>query len=114
MDDEDRTNLVTLLRWAADPPLPPGRLTVILVTANLADLHPHLRQASRIELIAIPLPDHATRRRYIEALLQENGFELGMAPDQLAQATVTQRRAAGRRYGCRRIGGLRQQVLQGA
>src|SRR5574337_23302 len=59
----------------------------ILVTANLVDLHPHLRQASRVEVIAIPLPDHATRRGYIEALLRENGFELGMTPDQLAHAT---------------------------
>jgi SpoVK/Ycf46/Vps4 family AAA+-type ATPase len=87
MNDEDRTNLVTLLRWAAEPPLPPARFSVILVTANLADLHPHLRQTSHIEVIPIPLPDHATRRRYIETILQENGFELGMAPDQLAQAT---------------------------
>ncbi len=87
MSDEDRTNLVTLLRWAADPPLPPTVLTVVLVTSNLADVHPHLRQASRVEVIAVPLPDHATRRDYIETLLQENGFELDMTPDQLAQAT---------------------------
>ena len=87
MNDEDRTNLVTLLRWAAEPPLPPAALTVILITANLADLHPQLRQSSRVEAIAIPLPDHATRRDYIEALLEENGFELGLTPEQLAQAT---------------------------
>jgi SpoVK/Ycf46/Vps4 family AAA+-type ATPase len=87
MNDEDRTNLVTLLRWAVEPPLPSAQLTVILVTANLADLHPHLRQATRIEVIPIPLPDYATRCRYIETLLQENGFELAMAPEQLAQAT---------------------------
>jgi SpoVK/Ycf46/Vps4 family AAA+-type ATPase len=87
MNDEDRTNLVTLLRWAAEPLLPPAQLTVILVTANLADLHPHLRQASPIEVITIPLPDSATRRRYIETLLRENGFELAMTPEQLAQAT---------------------------
>jgi SpoVK/Ycf46/Vps4 family AAA+-type ATPase len=87
MNDEDRTNLVTLLRWAAEPPLLPGSLTIILVTANLADVHPHLRQASRVEIIAIPLPDHATRRGYIEALLRENGFSLDMTPDQLAHAT---------------------------
>lgn len=87
MNDEDRTSLVTLLRWAAEPPLSPGNLTVILVTANLADLHPHLRQASRVEAVAIPLPDHATRRRYVEALLREDGVELALTPDQLAQAT---------------------------
>ncbi len=87
MSEEDRTNLVTLLRWAAEPPLPPTVLTVILVTANLADLHPRLRQTSRVEAIAIPLPDHATRRDYIEALLRENGFELALTADQLAQAT---------------------------
>ncbi len=87
MSEEDRTNLVTLLRWATEPPLPPTVLTVILVTANLADLHPRLRQTSRVEAIAIPLPDHATRRDYIEALLRENGFELALTADELAQAT---------------------------
>jgi hypothetical protein len=87
MNEEDRTNLVTLLRWAAEPPLPPTNLTVILVTANLTDLHPHLRQASRVEVIPIPLPDQPTRRRYIQVLLREDGFELTMTPDQLAQAT---------------------------
>ena len=87
MTDEDRTSLVTLVRWAAEPPLPPTRLTVILVTANLADLHPHLRQGPRVEVVAVPLPDHATRRRYAETLLQENGVELGMDPEELAQAT---------------------------
>jgi SpoVK/Ycf46/Vps4 family AAA+-type ATPase len=87
MNDEDRTNLVTLLRWAAEPPLPPRSLTIILVTASLADVHSHLRQAARVEVIPIPLPDHAARRDYIEVLLGENGFELGMTPDQLAQAT---------------------------
>ncbi len=87
MSDEDRTNLVTLLRWATDPLLPPSVLTVVLVTSNLADLHPHLRQASRVEVIAVPLPDHATRRDYIETLLQENGFALDLTADQLAQAT---------------------------
>lgn len=88
MNEEDRTALVTLLRWAAEPLLPPTVLSVILTTANLADLHTHIRQqASRVEAIAIPLPDQPTRRRYIDALLQENGFELAATADQMAQAT---------------------------
>jgi SpoVK/Ycf46/Vps4 family AAA+-type ATPase len=88
MNEEDRTNLVTLLRWAQEPPLPPTTFTVILTTANLADLHPHIRQqVSRVEAITIPLPDEATRRRYVNALLEGNGFELAMTPEHLAQAT---------------------------
>lgn len=88
MNEEDRTSLVTLLRWAAEPPLPPPALSVILTTANLADLHPHIRQqASRVEAIAVPLPDPSTRRRYVEALFQENGFELATTADRMAQAT---------------------------
>lgn len=87
MSEEDRTNLVTLLRLAAEPPLPPAHLTVILISGNLADLHPHLRQSQQVEVIAIPLPDQATRRRYVETLLRDNGLELGMTPDELAQAT---------------------------
>jgi len=41
-----------------------------------------------VEAIAVPLPDHATRRDYIQALLEENGFDLGLPPEQLAQATA--------------------------
>lgn len=88
MNEEDRTVLVTLLRWAAEPPLSPQALSVVLTTANLADLHSHLRQqASRVEAMSIPLPDQPTRRRYLDALLQENGFELAATTDQVAQAT---------------------------
>jgi len=40
-----------------------------------------------VEALAIPLPDQAVRRRYIETLLREDGAETALTPEQLAQAT---------------------------
>lgn len=89
MSEDDRTNLVTLLRWAADPTLLDARAVVLLTTGNLTDLHAHLRHpGSRIEAVEVPLPTLEERRDFIEFLLRQNGFDLVMTVDQLAHATA--------------------------
>lgn len=89
LGDEDRTNLVTFLRWAADPEIAPSGTTIILTVSNLADLHPRLRQqGSRIEAIEVPLPGPEEHLAYIHHLLKEDGFELGITPEQLAHAAA--------------------------
>ncbi len=89
MSDDDRTNLVTLLRWAADPEMPRLGAAIILTVGNLADLHAQLRgQASRVEAIEVPLPTVAERAEYIEHLQSENGFTMTMSPGQLAHGTA--------------------------
>lgn len=88
LGDEDRTNLVTFLRWAADPEIGEST-TIILTVGNLADLHPRLRyQGSRIEALEIPLPGPEERLAYIHHLLKEDGCKLGITPEQLAHATA--------------------------
>lgn len=89
MVDEDRTNLVTLLSWAADPDLPASNTAIILTTSNLADLHPRLRQqGAKVEAIEIPLPSYEERLEYIRYLLSEEESPLDMSPEQLAHATA--------------------------
>jgi SpoVK/Ycf46/Vps4 family AAA+-type ATPase len=89
MSEDDRTNLVTLLRWAADPELLRSGVAVILTVGNLADLHAQLRgPASRVETIEVPLPTVSEREEYVRHLLAENGFTLEMTPEQLAHVTA--------------------------
>ncbi|HYB73105.1 MAG TPA: ATP-binding protein [Candidatus Sulfotelmatobacter sp.] len=89
MGDDDRTNLVTLLRWAADPLLARSGALVLLTTFVLADLHPRLRQpGSRVEAVEVPLPGEADRAAYVRHLLAGDGADLAMTPEQLAHATA--------------------------
>lgn len=89
MSDDDRTNLVTFLRWAADPEMLRSGVAVVLTVGNLADLHAQLRSpASRVETIEIPLPTVAERAEYIRHLHAENGFTMAMSPEQLAHITA--------------------------
>jgi transitional endoplasmic reticulum ATPase len=89
MGDDDRTNLVTLLRWASDPEILRSGVVIVLTMGNLADLHAQLRgPASRVETIEIPLPTVAERAEYIRHLRVENGFMMELTPEQLAHVTA--------------------------
>jgi len=89
MSEDDRTNLVTFLRWASDAEMAESGAAVVLLAANLAEVHAKLRgQTSRVETIEIPLPSLEERADYIRHLLAENGFTLAMTPEHLAHATA--------------------------
>jgi len=99
MSPDDRTALVTLQRWGRDPQMMSSGNMVILVTANLADIHPALRAASsRYKAIEIPLPDREARQDYIAWYLARkpnasapsagSGHRLAMTPEELANATA--------------------------
>ncbi|MCI0407242.1 MAG: ATP-binding protein [Acidobacteria bacterium] len=105
MSEDDRTNLVTLHRWAADPEILRSGVAIILTVGNLAELHAQLRgPASRVETIEIPLPTVAERAEYIRHLQAENGFTLGMTAEQLAHITAGLSRLHLKTL-CRRVGG---------
>jgi transitional endoplasmic reticulum ATPase len=73
MSVADRVTVVTLLEWARDPAIIRAGGVVTLITRNLADLHESLRAVgSRIEAIAIPLPDYEERIAYIQYYLETN------------------------------------------
>lgn len=92
MSPEDRDSLIFLQRWARDPVIMERGNLVILVTRNLADIHSALRAASsRIEAIALPLPDYEARLAYIQFLQEESesGLNLGdITSEQFAMTTA--------------------------
>ncbi len=68
MGTEDRTNLVTLQRWATDPELLRSDSLVILVTESVADVHRRLVTNPQIALVHIPLPDEEQRAAFLAHL----------------------------------------------
>ncbi len=65
MSGEDRTNLVTFQRWITSSRLLKKDNIVILVAESLAEVHPRIRQNSRLAAIDIPYPDDAERLEFI-------------------------------------------------
>ncbi|MFQ5695923.1 MAG: ATP-binding protein, partial [Terriglobia bacterium] len=91
MSPDDRTALVTLQRWGRDPQLMSTGNMVVLVTANLADVHPALRAASsRYKAIEVPLPDREARQAYIAWYVERKpeASTMAMTPEELANATA--------------------------
>lgn len=87
---EDRTNIVTLQRWANDPRIGEADSIIILLTSNLVDIHSALRASdSGIEEIIIKKPDIEERQRYIEYKAKDYKDEMaGISPRQLAYITA--------------------------
>ncbi|MDQ6747112.1 MAG: ATP-binding protein [Candidatus Dormibacteraeota bacterium] len=91
MGEADRTHLIILARWGRDPAIQATGNPVVLVTANLADLHPTLRAASsKFEVLEIPLPAHTARQAFITAYAATKpaAFAWALAPAVLAHATA--------------------------
>jgi AAA+ superfamily predicted ATPase len=63
--DEDRYCLVTLNRWAHDPILTQGDVSIILLTENLADISQRLVRAPSTIKVNIPFPDQHVREQFI-------------------------------------------------
>ncbi len=83
---EDRNSLVSIQRWLATP-LTESDM-VILVTESLSDIHPHVRENSRLAKIKIPYPDEAQRLGYIKEFLAAYPIEkLEMTQQQIAELT---------------------------
>jgi SpoVK/Ycf46/Vps4 family AAA+-type ATPase len=66
--DEDRYCLVTLDRWAHDPIFTQGDVSVMLLTENLADLHPKLVRSPSSTKVNIPIPDERVRHSFFTFL----------------------------------------------
>jgi len=90
MSPEDRTNLVLLSRLGTDRQVVDSGNMVILVTANLSEVHPDLRAASaKCEWLELPLPTYEERLAFVEWLLARGeGLTLEMSVAQLAAMTA--------------------------
>ena len=68
MSGDDRTNFVALQRWITSSRLLKKDNIVILIAEHLAELHPRIRENSRLAAIDIPYPDEAERSEFIRSL----------------------------------------------
>jgi AAA+ superfamily predicted ATPase len=65
MSGDDRTNLVALQRWVTSSRLLRKDNLVILVAESLAEIHPRIRNNSRLAAIEITYPDDEERLEFI-------------------------------------------------
>jgi len=66
LNEDDRTNYVTLQRWCRDPVFTQGDVSVILLTENLTDLLPRMVNSPGTFTVRVPLPDLDTRRAFLQ------------------------------------------------
>lgn len=86
----DRDCLVMMERWGRDPDITAAGNPVILITANLGDLHEAVRTASsKYECIRVPMPRAETRLEYIEMQKKANDtLKWEIDPGSVARSTA--------------------------
>jgi len=88
LSHEERNILVTLQRWLSKLQLLESDNIAIYITESLADVHPRLRENSRLIKVKIPYPDGDERLRYIRNFLEKSPeVKLEMTAEQLAHMT---------------------------
>lgn len=93
-DDErgqgQAANLVTLLKWAANPYVKRSNLAFVLIDERLADFHDRLVGSPHVNTIEIPLPEEPERLRYLKALTagQDVAAYSDFSVEALAQLTA--------------------------
>ncbi|HKV42855.1 MAG TPA: AAA family ATPase [Blastocatellia bacterium] len=88
MGGDDRTNLVALQRWITSSRLLKRDNIVILITEHVSEIHPRIRENSRLVSIEVPYPDHSERLdfiRYMES--QFTQLKTEVADEQFAMTT---------------------------
>ncbi len=88
LSSEDRNALVSLQRWLTSSRFMEMDNIVIMVAESLSDIHPKIRENSRLATIEIPYPDEPRRLEYAREFLQAYPIEKKeMTLDQLAAMT---------------------------
>jgi SpoVK/Ycf46/Vps4 family AAA+-type ATPase len=88
MSGDDRTNLVALQRWITSSRLLKKDNIVILVAESQADIHPRIRENSRLVSIEIPYPDDKERLDFIGYMRSQiPALKMEVTDDQLALMT---------------------------
>ncbi|MBI4142732.1 ATP-binding protein [Candidatus Uhrbacteria bacterium] len=92
MNPNDRTNIVTLARWARSKVIEEREYLVVLLTMNEADLASHLRNAAAdIVSIRVPLPKIDDRKAFIASIIRRRREIImpdGTDEDVLARASA--------------------------
>lgn len=71
MSGEDRTNLVAFQRWITSSRLLKKDNIVILIAESVTEVHPRIRQNSRLASIEIAYPNDAERLDYVRHLREQ-------------------------------------------
>ena len=88
MSGEDRNSLVSIQRWLTTPRFTDSDNLVILIAESLSDVHPRVRENSRLATIRIPYPDEDQRLDYIKEFLAAYPIEkIEMSQEQVAEMT---------------------------
>ncbi|HEX8998975.1 MAG TPA: AAA family ATPase, partial [Blastocatellia bacterium] len=88
LSGDDRNALVAIQRWMTTPGFMEKDKLVLLVTESLSDVHPRVRENSRLAAIRIPYPDEAERSEYIKTTLATSPIDkIEMATEQVAEMT---------------------------
>src|SRR6185436_684960 len=66
MSGDDRTNLVAFQRWITSSRLLKKDNIVIMVAESVAEVHPRIRQNSRLAAIEITYPNETERLEYVQ------------------------------------------------
>ena len=86
MGDADKSNLVAMQRWAADPGLLASDSLVVMLTEHLSDVHRRLVGSAQLATVRLPLPEESVRHTYIESE-DRSGVDAEM--DSLTLAKIT-------------------------
>jgi len=88
MSGDDRTNMVAIQRWITSSRLLKKDNIVILVAESLAEIHPRIRQNSRMVAIEVPYPDDAERCEFIKHVrAQLPQLQMDVTDEQLSLMT---------------------------
>jgi len=88
LTNEERSNLVTFLRWASDTHLLNSDNLILLITENLSDINGRIVKNPQVNSVEITMPDYDERFKYINYCLAQNKLELEMSIDTFTTMTA--------------------------
>lgn len=88
LSSDDRNALVSIQRWLTNPRFMENDNLVLMIAESLSDVHPRVRENSRLAAIKIPYPDQPQRRDYIKDFMSAYPIEkVEMTQEQVAELT---------------------------
>ena len=87
MGDSDKSNLVSLQRWASDPALLQSANVVVLVTEHIADVHRRVTASPQLAHVQVPLPGVEARLAFLQST-DRRGVKMEMDDSALANVTA--------------------------
>lgn len=89
LSQEEKANIITLLRWANDRSVADRKPILFLLTSNLKDLNNQVLSSSQgIDQVQIPKPEKPDRKLYIDFLIAHNpGLKMELTSEEFAHHT---------------------------